>query len=442
MSKDRAALLAAADVLLAVNRPPNEDVAKLKQGAVVVGFLRPLDEPELLRPMLESGVSAFAVELIPRSTRAQAMDALSSMATIVGYKAVLIAADQVPRMFPMLTTAAGTVPPARVLVLGAGVAGLQAIATARRLGAIVEGFDVRAAAGEAVRSLGAKFLEIDMGGQSAEGAGGYAREVTEEVMDRSRELIAKQAKITDCIVTSAAVPGRKAPILITEEAVRNMKRGSVIVDLSGTTGGNCALSKPGETIDVDGVTIMCPLNLAATIPVHASALYSRNLTTFLNEMIKDGELNVDLSNDVVGPSCAVHAGEVKEPRIQAALAALANKSYKGEFTVSAEILKSLTENLSGVELKMLLIPPGKFKMGSPKDKGFEYGEPQHDVTVPSFYIGQYTITQVQWQAVMGTNPSDFKGDDKLPVENVSWNEVKEFCKKLSQMTGKEYRLPS
>ncbi|MEK7832951.1 MAG: NAD(P)(+) transhydrogenase (Re/Si-specific) subunit alpha, partial [Acidobacteriota bacterium] len=195
VSKDRAALLAGADVLLAVNRPPNEDVARLKSGAVVIGFLRPLDEPEQLRPMLERGVSAFAVEIIPRSTRAQAMDALSSMATIVGYKAVLLAADQVPRMFPMLTTAAGTVAPARVLVLGAGVAGLQAIATARRLGAIVEGFDVRAAAGEAVRSLGAKFLEIDMGGQSAEGSGGYAKEVTEEVMDRSRELIAKQAKI-------------------------------------------------------------------------------------------------------------------------------------------------------------------------------------------------------------------------------------------------------
>lgn len=321
VSKDRAALLAAADVLLAVNRPPDEDIAKLKPGAVVAGFLRPLDEPERLRPMLERGVSAFAVELIPRSTRAQAMDGLSSMATIIGYKAVVLAAEQVPRMFPMLTTAAGTVPPAKVLVLGAGVAGLQAIATARRLGAVVEGFDVRAAAGEAVRSLGAKFLEVDMGGQSAEGAGGYAKEVTEEVMDRSRELIAKQAKQTDCIITSAAVPGRKAPILITEEAVRNMKRGSVIVDLAGPTGGNCALSKPGETIDVDGVTIMCPMNLAATVPVHASALYSRNLTTFLSEMIKDGELNVDLANDVVGPACAAHGGEIKEPRILAALAA-------------------------------------------------------------------------------------------------------------------------
>lgn len=320
VSKDRNALLAAADVLVAVNRPPDGDITKLKKGAVVIGFIRPLDEPEKLKPMLDHGVTAFSIELIPRTTRAQAMDALSSMATIVGYKAVLLAADQVPRMFPMLTTAAGTVPPAKVLVLGAGVAGLQAIATARRLGAVVEGFDVRAAAGEAVRSLGAKFLEIDMGGQQAEDKGGYAKEVTEDVMNRSRELIARQAKQTDCIITSAAVPGRRAPILVTEEAVAAMKRGSVVVDLAGPTGGNCSLSKPGETIEVNGVTIMCPLNLAATIPVHASALYSRNLTTFLSEMIKDGQLNVDLSNDVVGPACAVHNGEVKEPRIQAALA--------------------------------------------------------------------------------------------------------------------------
>jgi len=326
VSGDRAALLSATDVLVTVNRPPAEDVARLRRGAVVIGFLRPLDEPGQLLPMLEHGITAFPMELIPRTTRAQAMDALSSMATVVGYKAVLLAADRVPRMFPMLTTAAGTVPPAKVLVLGAGVAGLQAIATARRLGAVVEGFDVRAAAGEAVRSLGAKFLEVDMGGQSAEGAGGYAKEVTEDVMDRSRELIARQAKQTDCIITSAAVPGRRAPILITDEAVAAMKRGSVIVDLAGPTGGNCSLSKPGETIDVNGVTLMCPLNLAATVPVHASALYSRNLTTFLSEMIKDGELNVDLSNDVVGPSCAVHNGEIKEPRILSALAASANKS--------------------------------------------------------------------------------------------------------------------
>jgi NAD(P) transhydrogenase subunit alpha len=318
VSKDRAALVKAAEVLLAVNRPPPETVAQLNRGAVVVSFLRPLDEPLMLKPMIECRITGFAMELIPRSTRAQAMDALSSMATIVGYKAVLLAAEHSPRMFPMLTTAAGTVPPAKVLVLGAGVAGLQAIATARRLGAVVEGFDVRAAAGEAVRSLGAKFLEVDMGGLQTEDAGGYAREVTEEVMDRSRELIARQAKQIDCIITSAAVPGRRAPLLITEGAVAGMKRGSVIIDLAGPTGGNCALSKPGETVDVNGVTIMTPLNLSATVPVHASQLYSRNLTTFLSEMIKDGELNLDFANDVVGPSCAVHNGEAKHPRIQEA----------------------------------------------------------------------------------------------------------------------------
>jgi NAD(P) transhydrogenase subunit alpha len=319
VSKDRAALVKSAELLLAVNRPAPDIVAQLSRGAVVISFLRPLDEPLMLKPMIENKITGFAMELIPRTTRAQAMDALSSMATIVGYKAVLLAAEYSPRMFPMLTTAAGTVPPAKVLVLGAGVAGLQAIATARRLGAVVEGFDVRAAAGEAVRSLGAKFLEIDMGGMQAEDAGGYAREVTEEVMDRSRDLIARQAKQTDCIVTSAAVPGRRAPLLITKEAVAGMKRGSIIVDLAGPTGGNCEVSRPGETIDVNGVTIMTPLNLAATVPVHASQLYSRNLTTFLSEMIKDGELNLDFANDVVGPSCAVHNGEAKHPRIQEAL---------------------------------------------------------------------------------------------------------------------------
>lgn len=319
VSNDRAALIKEADALLAINRPSPETVAQLNRSAVVISFLRPLDEPLMLKPMIERRITGFAMELIPRTTRAQAMDALSSMATIVGYKAVLMAAERSPRMFPMLTTAAGTVPPAKVLVLGAGVAGLQAIATARRLGAVVEGFDVRAAAGEAVRSLGAKFLEVDMGGLQAEDAGGYAREVTDEVMDRSRDLIARQAKQTDCVITSAAVPGKRAPLLITAEAVAGMKRGSIIVDLAGPTGGNCAMSKPGETIDVNGVTIMCPLNLAATVPVHASQLYSRNLTTFLSEMIKDGELNLDFANDIIGPSCAVHNGEAKHPRIQEAL---------------------------------------------------------------------------------------------------------------------------
>ena len=316
VTTERAALLASADVLAAVNRPPAEDIARLKKSAVVIGFLRPLDEPDALIPFTEGGQTAFALELVPRTTRAQYMDALSSMATVAGYKAVLLAAGYLPRMFPMLSTAAGTVPPARVLILGAGVAGLQAIATARRLGAVVEGFDVRAAAGEAVRSLGAKFLEL---GEDAEGEGGYAKEVTEETMQRSRELIAKQATQADCIITTAQVPGRRAPILLTAEALANMKRGSVIVDLAGSTGGNCALSAPGSTIEYNGITIMCPLNLAATIPVHASQLYAKNLAALLGLMIKDGALNLDFTDDIVGPTCAIHAGEAVHPRLQGLL---------------------------------------------------------------------------------------------------------------------------
>ncbi|HEY0385792.1 MAG TPA: hypothetical protein VGC64_07250, partial [Pyrinomonadaceae bacterium] len=232
----RAELLATTDVLAAINRPTEEDFRSLKRGAVVIGFLRPLDEPAALAPLVAQQLTAFAIELIPRITRAQAMDALSSMATVAGYKAVLVAAAELPRMFPLLMTAAGTVPPARVLVLGAGVAGLQAIATARRLGAVVEAYDVRAAAGEQVRSLGATFLEVDLGGIQTEDAGGYARELTEEAMNRGRELIAKHARSADCIITTAQVPGRPAPLLLTEEAVNGMKRGSMIIDLAGASG--------------------------------------------------------------------------------------------------------------------------------------------------------------------------------------------------------------
>src|ERR1051325_3083896 len=295
---DRARLLASADILAAVNRPSAEDFRAMKMGAVLVGFLRPLDEPSALEPLIERKVTAFAMELIPRTTRAQAMDALSSMATVVGYKAVLIAAERLPRMFPMLTTAAGTVAPARALVLGAGVAGLQAIATARRLGAVVEGFDIRAAAGEAIRSLGATFLELDLSGISTEDAGGYAKELTEEATNPARGLISKAARNADCLITSAQVPGRRAPLLVTAEAVAGMKRGSVIVDLAGASGGNVAVTKPGEEVVQGGVTIFAPLNLAATVPVHASQLYSRNLTAFLSAMIKDGALAVDLRDDI------------------------------------------------------------------------------------------------------------------------------------------------
>jgi H+-translocating NAD(P) transhydrogenase subunit alpha len=325
VSTARAELLSSADVLVTISRPAAADFQRLKHGAVVVGFLRPLDEPAQLEPLIGQHATAFAMELIPRTTRAQAMDALSSMATIVGYKAVLVAAERLPRMFPLLMTAAGTIPPARVLVLGAGVAGLQAIATARRLGAVVEAYDVRAAAGEQVRSLGANFLEVDLGGIETEDAGGYARELTEEAMQRGRELIAKHAKSADIIITTAQVPGRRAPLLVTEDAVDGMKRGSIIVDLSGASGGNCALSQPGETVERGGVTILAPLNLAATIPVHASQLYSRNVTAFLSLLIKDGELNVDMTDDVVGPSCVTHQGTYANPRVAAALEAVASR---------------------------------------------------------------------------------------------------------------------
>lgn len=320
ISNDRDALLMSADVLAVVNRPLQTDIEKLRSGTVIIGFLRPLDEPGALLPALDLGLTTFSMELVPRITRAQAMDALSSMATVAGYKAVIVGAAHIPRMFPLLMTAAGTVPPARVLVLGAGVAGLQAIATARRLGAVVEGYDVRAAAGEQVKSLGATFLEVDLGGIKTEDAGGYAVELSDEAMNRGRTLIAEHAKTADVVITTAQVPGRRAPLLITEEAVNGMKRGSIIIDLAGSTGGNCAVSKPDETVERDGVTIVAPTNLAATVPVHASQLYSRNVTSFLSLLIKDGSLQVDLNDDVVGPSCVTHQGQVVNQRVAASLA--------------------------------------------------------------------------------------------------------------------------
>ena len=319
---DRNALLAQADVLVVVNRLSPEDFNRLQQGAVVLGFLRPLDEPAALIPALENSLTTFAMELVPRITRAQAMDALSSMATVAGYKAVLLGAGRIPRMFPLLMTAAGTVPPARVLVLGAGVAGLQAIATARRLGAVVEAYDVRAAAGEQVRSLGAKFLEVDLGGIQTEDKGGYAVELSEEALQRGRDLIAEQAKTADVIITTAQVPGRRAPLLMDEAAVNGMKRGSIVIDLAGATGGNVTVSKPDEVVEREGVTIMAPTNLPATVPVHASQLYSRNVTAFLNLLIKDGELHVDMNDDVVGPSCVTHEGKWMNQRVAAAVGAV------------------------------------------------------------------------------------------------------------------------
>jgi len=319
---DRNALLASADVLVVVNRPSPEDFQALKKGAVVLGFLRPLDEPAGLVPALEHTLTTFAMELVPRITRAQAMDALSSMATVAGYKAVLLGANQIPRMFPLLMTAAGTVPPARVLILGAGVAGLQAIATARRLGAVVAAYDVRAAAGEQVRSLGAKFLEVDLGGLQTEDKGGYAVELSEEALARGRALIAEQAKTADVIITTAQVPGRRAPLLMDEAAVDGMKRGSIIIDLAGATGGNVSVSKADEVVERDGVVIMAPTNLPGSVPVHASQLYSRNVTSFLNLLIKDGELHVDMNDNIVGPSCVTHEGKCVNQHVAASLQAV------------------------------------------------------------------------------------------------------------------------
>lgn len=318
---DRNALLSEADVLVVVSRPSADDFKRMKKGAVVLGFLRPLDEPAELTPAFEHGLTTFAMELVPRITRAQAMDALSSMATVAGYKAVLLGANRIPRMFPLLMTAAGTVPPARVLVLGAGVAGLQAIATARRLGAVVEAYDVRAAAGEQVKSLGATFLEVDLGGIQTEDKGGYAVELSEEALKRGRDLVAEHAKNADVIVTTAQVPGRRAPLLMDEAAVKGMKRGSIVIDLAGATGGNVVGSKADEEVELDGVTILAPTNLPATVPVHASQLYSRNVTSFLNLLIKDGELNLDMNDDVIGPSCVTHDGKCLNQRVAAALRA-------------------------------------------------------------------------------------------------------------------------
>ena len=319
VSADRTTMLAGTDVLVTVNRPSDEVFEALGKGAVVLGFLRPLDEPAQLTPALERGLTTFAMELVPRITRAQSMDALSSMATVAGYKAVVLAASTIPRMFPLLMTAAGTVPPARVLVLGAGVAGLQAIATARRLGAVVEAYDVRAAAGEQVRSLGATFLEVDLGGLKTEDAGGYAVELSEEALKRGRDLIAEHARTADVIITTAQVPGRRAPILMDEAAVDGMKRGAMVIDLAGTTGGNVEPSRADEIVERAGVTIIAPTNLPASVPVHASQLYSRNVTAFLSLLVKDGELNIDMSDDVVGPSCVTHEGKWVNSRVAAAV---------------------------------------------------------------------------------------------------------------------------
>jgi NAD(P) transhydrogenase subunit alpha len=298
------------EVVAKVAPPSAEEIGRLGRGSVLIGFLAPLTAGDTVRALAEAGVTSFAMEAIPRITRAQSMDALSSQATVGGYRAALIAAQQLPRFFPMLTTAAGTVRPAKVLVLGAGVAGLQAIATTRRLGAIVQAFDVRSAVKEQIESLGARFLELDMGLEDAEDAGGYARPLTEEEQQKQRELLAIEIGKMDAVISTAAVPGRRAPLLVTEQAVKNMKPGSVIVDLAAETGGNCELTQPGETVVREGVTIAGPANLASTMPDHASSLYSRNIQALLELMTSEGALALDFEDDIIKGACITRDGEI------------------------------------------------------------------------------------------------------------------------------------
>jgi NAD(P) transhydrogenase subunit alpha len=292
-----------ADVVVKVQPPSQEEIGRLREGAVFIGFLAPLTNPEIAEALGRQGVTAFAMESIPRISRAQSMDALSSQANVGGYKAVLIAANEFGRYFPMLMTAAGTVKPARVLVLGAGVAGLQAIATAKRLGAAVQGFDVRAAVKEQVESLGAKFVKLDVD-FDAETEGGYARQLTDEEQEQQRAALADVIAKVDIVVTTAQVPGRRAPLLVTEDAIKRMEPGSVIVDLAGDSGGNTALTKGGETVVEHGVTIISPLNLPASMPESASNLYARNILALVELMVdSDGNLALDWSDEVIAKAC-------------------------------------------------------------------------------------------------------------------------------------------
>ena len=330
VSSDRAALLAQADVLLTVSGPGADDVARLKPGAIVLGFLKPQANASLFESMSARGVGGFAIERLPRTSRAQKMDALSSMSTVAGYKAVLLAAGRLPRFFPLLMTAAGTIPPARAFVLGAGVAGLTAIATARRLGAVVEAFDVRPAVKEEVESLGATFvsaatepvgatahpnpIDVELGGNHAVGAGGasgsgaYASELSQAAERAERELLARHVAAADVVITTAVVPGRKAPLLITGEMVSGMRPGAVIVDLAADSGGNCELTRAGEDVLAHGVHVLGPVNLAATLPGHASQMLSRNLSALLLHLVKDGALALDFTDDITAGACVARPG--------------------------------------------------------------------------------------------------------------------------------------
>lgn len=310
---DAATTIAGADAVLRVGKPTSEEVAALPDGSILIGYLDPLTDEATAQSLAAKKISAFAMESIPRTTRAQSMDSLSSQATVSGYKAVLIAADEAPKFLPMLTTAAGTVRPAKVFVIGAGVAGLQAIATARRLGAIVHGFDVRPAVKEQVESLGAKFVEIDLGTDDAETSGGYAKELTDEQKAKQTELMSQTVIESDIVITTAAIPGRTAPMLIPTSVVDQMAPGSVIIDLAAETGGNCELTQAGQTILHNGVKVIGPANLPSTMPLHASQLYAKNVSNLLELMIgEEGAKNVDFSDEILDGACLTHDGKLKK----------------------------------------------------------------------------------------------------------------------------------
>jgi NAD(P) transhydrogenase subunit alpha len=322
IAPDRATVFANADIVAQVlcygsnERTGKADLALMRRDQVLLGFLRPLGSREIVQEIAGAGVTSFSIEMMPRTTRAQSMDALSSMATVCGYKAVLIAADVLPRFFPMLTTAAGTITPSRVLIIGVGVAGLQAIATARRLGAVVSAYDVRPAVKEQVQSLGGRFVELPIEAKDAQDARGYATAQDESFYARQRELMGKVVAENDVVITTAVVPGKKAPVLVTAQMVRGMAPGSVIVDLAAERGGNCELTRSEETIVDSGVTIIGRINLASTVPYHASSLYARNVTAFLLHLVKDGKLNLNLQDEITRDTLLTRGGEVVNARVR------------------------------------------------------------------------------------------------------------------------------
>ncbi len=321
VATSRQELFSAAEVILQVRshgsnpEAGREDLSLLRASQAVIGFCDPLSVPKLVEEVAATGATAFSMEMMPRITRAQSMDALSSMATIAGYKAVVLAADRLSKMFPMLMTAAGTVAPAKVLIIGVGVAGLQAIATARRLGGVVTAYDVRPAVKEQVESLGAKFLELDLETSGAEDKGGYAKGQSEDFLKRQRQAMARALAEMDVVITTAAVPGKRAPLLVTRQMVEGMSAGSIVVDIAAERGGNCEVTRPGEDVDHQGVTILGPLNLASTIPTHASQMYARNISTFLLHMTKEGQLAVDAEDEIVAGTLLTREGKVVHPRV-------------------------------------------------------------------------------------------------------------------------------